>query len=87
MHEIKRAKSVKFLGVLLDENLTQKPHIKHIENKIAKAIGVLFKAKPFLSKQSLLYLHYSYIHGHINYANVAPQNWKNYVVSENMQWA
>ena len=29
-----------------------KQHIKHIENKIAKNIALLFKAKPFLNKQS-----------------------------------
>ena len=48
-----RAESVKFLAALLDENLTWKPHIKYIEKKIAKKIGLLFKAKPFLNKQSL----------------------------------
>ena len=57
-HEIKRAESIKLLGVMLDENLTWKPHIKYIENKIAKNIGLLFKAKQFLNKQSLLSLYY-----------------------------
>ena len=49
-YEIKRAESIKFLGVLLDENSTWKPHIKYIENKIGKNIGFLVKAKPFLNK-------------------------------------
>ena len=31
-YEIKRAESIEFLGALLDENLTWKPHIKYIEN-------------------------------------------------------
>ena len=70
-YEIKRAESIKFLCVLLGENLTWKPHIKYIENKIAKNVGLLFKVKPFLNKQSLLSLYYSYIHSYINYANVA----------------
>ena len=48
-YEIKWAESIKWLGVLLDENSTWKPHIKYIENKIAKSIGLLFKAKPFLN--------------------------------------
>ena len=55
---------------MLNENLTWKPHIKYIENKIAENIGLLFKAKSFLNKQSLLSLYYSYIHSYINYANV-----------------
>ena len=48
----------KFIVILLDENLTWKLHIKYIENKIAKNIGSLFKAKSFLNKQSLLSLYY-----------------------------
>ena len=41
------AESKKFFGSLLDKNLTWKPHIKYIKNKIAKNIGLLFRAKPF----------------------------------------
>ena len=44
-YEVKRAESIKFLAVLLDGNLAWKPHMKYIENKIAKNIGLLFKAK------------------------------------------
>ena len=39
--EIQREESVKFLGVLLDQHLTLKEHIKLTENKIAKNIGIL----------------------------------------------
>ena len=37
-YEIKPAKSIKFLGALLDKNVTWKPHIKYIENKIQKIL-------------------------------------------------
>ena len=57
--EIERVGSIKFLGVLLDEHLSWKEHIRYTENKIAKNIGLLYKAKPFLGKHSLLTL---YIH-------------------------
>ena len=69
--EIARTESIKFLGVLLDENLSWKTHIKYIENKISKNIGILFKARPFLNKKSLLSLYYSYIHSYINYGSVS----------------
>ena len=69
--EIARTESIKFLGVLLDENLSWKTHIKYIENKISKNIGILFKARPFLNKKSLLSLCYSYIHSYINYGSVS----------------
>ena len=48
---------MKFLGLLLDENLTWKPDIKYIENKIGKNIGLLCKSKQYLNEQSLLSLY------------------------------
>ena len=50
---VKRERSIKFLGVLLDENITWKDDIQTIENKISKNIGMLFKAK-FLLRDSTL---------------------------------
>ena len=70
-NEIKRSESIKFLGVFLDENLTWKDHIRYLENKIAKNIGLLFRSKPYLTKKCLLSLYYSYIHTYISYANIA----------------
>ena len=61
-NEIKRSESIKFLGVFLDENLTWKDHIRYLENKIAKNIGLLFRSKPYLTKKCLLSLYYSYFH-------------------------
>ena len=54
-HKVERVKSIKFLGVLLDENLSWKDPIKYIENKVAKNIGLLYRAKLFLDKTSLLH--------------------------------
>ena len=65
---IKRQSSIKFLGILLDENLSWKEHLKLTENKVAKNIGLIYKAKSYLNKDSLLALYFSYIHSYINYA-------------------
>ena len=40
--EIKRENSIKFLGVIIDENVTWKNHIEVIENKISKPSKNLF---------------------------------------------
>ena len=40
------------------------------ENKIAKDIGLIYKAKPYLNKNSLLASYFSYIHSYIKYANL-----------------
>ena len=70
-HVIERQEFIKFLGVLLDENLNWKEHIKYTENKIAKNLGLLYKARLFLERNALLALYYSYIQTYINYANIA----------------
>ena len=62
-HVTERQEFIKFLAVLLDENLNWKEHIKCTENKIAKYLGLLFKARHFLERNALLALYY--------YANVA----------------
>ena len=56
--EIKRENSVKLLGVIIDENLTWKNHIKVIENKISKNIGVLYRASHLLDFKNLLKINF-----------------------------
>ena len=55
-YNIERIPSIKFLGVLLDENLLWKHHIKYTQNKISKNIGILYKARDYLRK---VYCHYT----------------------------
>ena len=69
-HVIERQEFIKFLGVLLDENLNWKEHIKYTEITIAKKLGLLYKARPFLERNALLALYYSHIQTYINYANI-----------------
>ena len=91
MHKVERVKSIKFLGVLLDENLSWKDHIKCIENRAAKNIGLIYRAKLFLDKNLLLTLYYSYIHTYLNYANLSwgstnRTNLKSYSVNKSTQY-
>ena len=44
--EIEQSECLKFLWVLLDENLCWKEHIKYTESKIANNFGLLYKAMP-----------------------------------------
>ena len=64
-------KDIKFRGVLLDEHLSWKKHIRYTENKVAKSMGLLYRAKLFLGKHSLLTLYYSHIHTYLTYANLS----------------
>ena len=44
--------------------------MKLTKNKIVKNIGLIYKAKPYLNKDSLLALYFSYINSYIHYANL-----------------
>ena len=44
------------------------------ENNIAKNIGLIYKAEPYLNKDSLLTLYFSYIHSYINYDNLVRES-------------
>ena len=70
-NEIKRSLSIKFLGVLVDENLTWIDHITLVENKLSKNLGLLHKAKNYLNKKSMVSLYYSFIHSYLSYGNIA----------------
>ena len=68
---IERVSSIKFLGVMLDEHLSWKDHIKIVENKLAKNIGLLYHVNQYLNESSLKTVYFSYIHSYLNYANIA----------------
>ena len=68
---VERINTMKFFSVLLYENLSRKEHIKYLENKISKNIGLMYGVIPFLDKEFLLAFYYSYIHSYLNYANLA----------------
>ena len=70
-NNIDRVKSTKFLGVLIDENLSWNEHIQLVVNKISKNIGILHKAKTILNKKCLTNLYFSFINSYINYGNIA----------------
>ena len=52
---MERVKSIKFVGVLLHENLSWEDHIKYIENKFPENIGLLCRAKLYLDKELATY--------------------------------
>ena len=52
---------VKFLGVLIDKNLTWKPHIDHIASKISKIVGILARIRHHVPFNILLQIYRSLI--------------------------
>ena len=69
--EIKRTTSIKFLGIMVDENLTWNDHIHILQNKLSKNIGLLYRAKPYFDKNTMTTLYFSFFHSYLNYGNIA----------------
>ena len=68
---ISRIKTVKFLGVILDEKISGKDHINYISKKISKCIAIMFKLKHVVSKDTLKSLYYTLAYPYFTYCNVA----------------
>ena len=86
---LKKQTSVKFLGVMLDGNISWKGHIKTVK-KLSKNIGLLGKSKQLLDNESLKSIYFPYIHSYLNYANITwasnnPTKLKKYIISKNKQ--
>ena len=63
---IKRVKNCKFLGMIIDENLTQKPHIRSVENKLSRNIGAKKRVRYKINPHIALLLHDTIILPHCN---------------------
>ena len=50
-HQITRAKEVVFLGVILDEHISWKPHISYVARKISKSVGIIIIQSEFFPIQ------------------------------------
>ena len=64
---IPRVDNTTFLGVILDESLTWKKQIGHIENKVSKALGIMYRMREKLDSKSLLMLYSSLILPYLYY--------------------
>ena len=65
--EIKQVSHYKYLGLILDDKLSWKEHISFLSNKLSRALGMLFKIRHFIKKQTILILIHSIFLTHIRY--------------------
>ena len=64
---IKQTRHTKFLGVILDENLTWNNHIEHVQSKLNKTIGILYRARNRLDPNILKLLYISLVYPYLSY--------------------
>ena len=75
---------IKYLGILIDSNLTLKYHISYITSKISKAIGVIARLRHFIPSSTLLTLYRSLVSPYLLYGltvwGQAPQIYLNQIL-------
>ena len=64
---IERKQEVKYLGVLIDQKLTWKPHINYVKNKISKCMWALTKIRPYVNVPTMKLIYYSLAYSHLQY--------------------
>ena len=67
---IEQVHTTTFLGVIIDDKLSWKMQIDHINTKVCKSIGILRRLQNKLNKCSLLKLYKCFVLPHINYCNI-----------------
>ena len=60
----------KFLGVIIDESLNWSQHVKTVQSKMARYVGILYKIKKYLPLEARLQIYHSLIQSHVNYCSL-----------------
>ena len=55
------------MDVIIDSKLSWIQHIAYVKNKVSKGIGIIYKARRYLSKESLVNLYHSYVYPYLIY--------------------
>ena len=67
---ISKVNSAKFLGIMIDDQLSWSPHITSVSNVISRNTGVISKLHSFLPSTTLFSLYNTLILPYLNYCNV-----------------
>ena len=64
---IDRVNSTKFLGLIIDDKLKWHEHIQNVKHKIARSVGILYKIRHYLNKETLLNMYYTFVFPYLIY--------------------
>ena len=76
---LQKVNCLKFLGIIIDDHLSWKPHIRSVRNKLRPSTGLISQVSSFLPFKTLIKLYYALIHSRLNYCieswgNALPTN-------------
>ena len=67
---VKSSSTQKHLGMILDTKLDFSLHLKNVQNKVNKTIGLLRKLRDTLPKTSLITIFKSFVRPHLDYGDI-----------------
>ena len=65
--DIKRARTVKYIGVNIDELLTWKVHVESVCNSLLKYFGIFNNIKNFVTRKIARQIYFAFVFSRINY--------------------
>ena len=68
--EVNRTRYTKFLGILIDENLTWDNQLNAVASKVSSQIGIISKGRKFLNNHAMKMLYFSFINPYLTYGNI-----------------
>ena len=67
---IEQKSEARFLGVIVDENLTWSRHVKTVRSKMTRYLGLMYKLKSQLPVKVRIQIYHSFVQSHINYCSL-----------------
>ena len=64
---LKRVESVKYLGVMLDHNVTWCDQIEYLSTKLARSAGIFSKLRYYLNTNTLIQMYHALFNSHLQY--------------------
>ena len=58
------------MGIILDSGLSWSKHINHLSKKVAKATGILSRARQIFNRDTLVQLYYSFVYPFLTYCSI-----------------
>ena len=65
--QIEQVRKTKYLGLILDDKLNWKDHLSHLANKLSRSLGIMFKLRHFVKKETLILTLHSIFITHARY--------------------
>ena len=66
-HKLKKVDKVKFLGVIIDDQLTWEPQIDNVKNKLISSIVVIKRIKKFIPESQYIKIYNALFKSHLSY--------------------